>query len=81
MFAIPGIVLLLVQGYLRPQEFFVALQSVPFLYLFFALALFGLAVDLKLRHSQLVASPLLGWVLAFVLWVSGFDIARLGSTP
>ena len=68
MFAIPGIVLLLVQGYLRPQEFFVALQSVPFLYLFFALALFGLAVDLRLRHAQLVASPLLGWVLAFLLW-------------
>ena len=59
MFAIPGIVLLLVQGYLRPQEFFVQLQSVPFLYLFFALALFGLAVDLKLRHTQLIASPLL----------------------
>lgn len=68
MFAIPGIVLLLVQGYLRPQEFFVALQSIPFLYLFFALALFGLAVDLKLRHTQLIASPLLGWALAFVLW-------------
>ncbi len=68
MFAIPGIVLLLVQGYLRPQEFFVALQSVPFLYLFFALALFGLAVDLKLRHTQLVASPLLPWALAFVGW-------------
>ena len=68
MFAIPGIVLLLVQGYLRPQEFFVQLQSVPFLYLFFALALFGLAVDLKLRHTQLVASPLLPWALAFVGW-------------
>ena len=68
MFAIPGIVLLLIQGYLRPQEFFVQLQSVPFLYLFFALALFGLAVDLKLRHTQLVASPLLPWALAFVGW-------------
>lgn len=79
MFAIPGIVLLLVQGYLRPQEFFVALQSVPFLYLFFALALFGLAVDLKLRHAQLVASPLLGWALAFVLWALFTLAIRLPS--
>ena len=79
MFAIPGIVVLLVQAYLRPQEFFVQLQSVPFLYLFLALALFGLAVDLKLRHTQLVASPLLGWMLAFVGW-SLFTLAlRLPS--
>ncbi|HEX9102754.1 MAG TPA: O-antigen ligase family protein [Polyangia bacterium] len=79
MFAIPGIVLLLVQGYLRPQEFFVQLQSVPFLYLFFALALFGLAVDLKLRHTQLVASPLFGWVLAFVGWALFTLALRLPS--
>jgi len=52
---------------------------VPLLYLFLALALFGLAVDLKLRHTQLVASPLLGWVLAFVGW-SLFTLAlRLPS--
>jgi len=79
MFAIPGIVVLLVQAYLRPQEFFVQLQTVPLLYLFLALALFGLAVDLKLRHTQLVASPLLGWMLAFVGW-SLFTLAlRLPS--
>ncbi len=79
MFAIPGIVLLLVQGYLRPQEFFVALQSVPFLYLFFALALFGLAVDLKLRHTQLVASPLLPWAMAFIGWCLVTIAIRLPS--
>jgi len=79
MFAIPGIVVLLVQAYLRPQEFFVQLQTVPLLYLFLGLALFGLAVDIKLRHTQLVASPLLGWVLAFVGW-SLFTLAlRLPS--
>ena len=79
MFAIPGIVALLVQAYLRPQEYFLQLQTVPLLYLFLGLALFGLAVDVKLRHTQLVASPLLGWVLAFIGW-SLFTLAlRLPS--
>ena len=79
MFAIPGIVALLVQAYLRPQEYFLQLQSVPLLYLFLGLALFGLAVDLKLRQTQPIASPLLGWLLAFVGW-SLFTLAlRLPS--
>ena len=62
MFAIPGIVCSSCGLICRPQEFFVQLRTVPLLYLFFGLALFGLAVDLKLRRTQLVASPLLGWV-------------------
>jgi hypothetical protein len=80
MFAIPGIVLLLIQSYLRPQEFFVQLQSVPFLYLFFGLALFGLVIDLKLRKSQLVTAPQLGWALAFSGWALFTILVRLPST-
>ncbi len=79
MFAIPGMVLLLVLDYLRPQEYFVALQSVPLLYLFFALALFGLAVDLKLRITQLVASPQLGLAVAFIIWALATVTMRLPS--
>ena len=41
MFAIPGIIALVVFIYARPQEFFEHLQVVPLLYLFFGLALYG----------------------------------------
>lgn len=68
MFAIAGIALLIVQAYTRPQEFIPALKSLPLLYIFFALALFGLVVDFRLRHSRPVAPPLLSWVLLFAGW-------------
>ena len=66
MFATVGIALLLVVRGLRPQEVVVALQPLPLVPLVFALALFGLVVDLKLRKSQLIAAPQLGWAIAFV---------------
>jgi hypothetical protein len=68
MFAIPGMVLLLIQGYTRPQEFFPALQSVPFLYIFFALAIFGLFLDYRLRKTQPIFAPQLPWVIAWFVW-------------
>ncbi|MGZ3441247.1 MAG: hypothetical protein ACXVDD_17125, partial [Polyangia bacterium] len=68
MFAIVGIVLLLVQGVLRPQELAVELQSLPLLGLGCALALFGFTIDYKLRRTQLYAAPQLGWALALVAW-------------
>jgi hypothetical protein len=79
MFAIPGIVLLLLQGYIRPQEFLPSLQQVPFLYIFFGLALFGLAVDLRLRQTRLEAAPHLGWVLGFFAWALFSAAHRLPS--
>ncbi|MCU1279253.1 MAG: hypothetical protein JWM53_2799 [bacterium] len=69
MFAIAGIVFLLVQAYLRPQELLVPLQPLPLTALFFALTLFGLALDLKLRRSQLAAAPQLVWALALAGWL------------
>ena len=83
MFAIPGIVLLLLHSYLQPQTLIVELQALPLLPLFFALALFGLAVDLKLRQSQLVAAPQLGWASAFIGWtlLSVGLQARGGAQP
>src|SRR2546425_1143530 len=68
MFAIPSISLLILFIYLRPQEFIPTLQSVPLLYLFFGLALYGLVVDLKLRRTRPMASPMLPWVVAFFVW-------------
>jgi O-Antigen ligase len=68
MFAIPGIVLLLVFIYVRPQEFIAPLRALPLLYLFFGLAMFGFAVDLKLRRIRPMLTPQLGWAVLFFGW-------------
>lgn len=68
MFAIPGMVALITFIYLRPQEVFTGLQRLPLLYLFFGLALFGLAVDLRLRVSRPEPAPQLPWLIALWLW-------------
>lgn len=68
MFAIPGIVALIGLIYARPQEFVEPLQTVPLLYICFALAVFGGAIDLKLQNAKLLPAPALPWALAFVAW-------------
>jgi len=68
MFAIPGILGILLFIYLRPQEAIAQLQGVPFLYLFFALILFGAAVDLRLRVTKAIPIPALPWAMAFLVW-------------
>jgi hypothetical protein len=68
MFAIPGIIALVVFIYARPQEFFERLRVVPLLYLFFGLALFGIVLDLRAGQSRLRAAPQLPWVLMFFVW-------------
>lgn len=68
MFAIPGIVLLIVFIYIRPQEFVPILRAVPLLYLFFALAIFGFIVDLRLRRIKPMLTPQFFWVFAFFAW-------------
>lgn len=68
MFALMGILALVVLIYVRPQEFLADLKQTPVLYLFFGLALIGLAVDLRRRHAKLFATPQLGWVVAFFFW-------------
>ncbi len=79
MFAMVGIVLSLLQAYLRPPQPLPDLLPVPLAPLFVALGLFGLAVDLKLRKSQLVAAPQLGWALALVGWtIVGITLAPPG---
>jgi hypothetical protein len=70
MFAIPGIIALVVFIYARPQEFFERLQAVPLLYLFFGLALYGALVDVRVGNLRLRATPQLPWVLAFFAYAS-----------
>lgn len=68
MFVLPGILLLLIFIYARPQEYFLQLQSVPLLYLFLALAIFGWVIDLKQRLTRPSSTPQLIWVILFTLW-------------
>ncbi|HEX3596232.1 MAG TPA: O-antigen ligase family protein [Polyangiaceae bacterium] len=70
MFAIPGIIALVVFIYARPQEFVERLRVVPFLYVFFVLALSGGLLDLRVRNLRLASTPQLPWIVAFFLWSS-----------
>ena len=76
MFAIPGIIALVVFIYARPQEFFERLRVVPLLYLFVGLVLFGIVLDLRVGNSRLRATPQLPWVLLFFVWASFSVLVR-----
>lgn len=73
MLAIPGILFLIIFIYARPQEVLERLRVLPFLHVFLALALFGAALDLRLRNARLRATPQLVWVLLFFAW-SAFTV-------
>ncbi len=68
MFAIPGLLSLLLFIYARPLEFIPLLKGLPLLYVCFGLALFGLVIDLRLHRNRALIAPQLGWALAFALW-------------
>jgi len=80
MFAIPGIIAIVIFIYARPQEFFERLRVVPFLYLFFGLAVLGLVLDLRLNNSRLRATPQLPWVAAFLVWATLGVLIRAPSS-
>lgn len=68
MFALPGILVLLLFVYVRPQEFIPELKALPMLYLVFGLALFGFVIDLRLRKLKPEPTPQLPWVMLFFAW-------------
>lgn len=47
---------------------FTDLQRIPFLYMFLGLALFGLAIDLRLRVARPSAVPQLPWAVLLFVW-------------
>ncbi|MEM9488353.1 MAG: O-antigen ligase family protein [Myxococcota bacterium] len=74
MFAIPGLALLIAFMYLRPQEYYTFLQRAPLLYIFFAMAVGGLAIDLKLRlvkplpaKTLIIATGFLAWMIVVAI--------------
>lgn len=68
MFAFPGLALLLVFVSFKPQEFIPALEGLPLLYAFVALAALGFLVDLRLGLARATAAPQLGLAVLFVGW-------------
>src|SRR4051812_32451515 len=68
MFAIPGLLLLVLFIYVRPLEIIEPLRGTPLLYIFFALALFGLVLDLRLRKNRALLTPQFLWVATFAIW-------------
>src|SRR5262252_6344923 len=70
MFAIPGIVGLILLIYVRPQEFAEPLQSIPLLYLCFGLWLFGFIVDLKIGNLSWQKAPQLPLAVALLLYAA-----------
>jgi hypothetical protein len=79
MLAIPAVIILVAFIYLRPQEIVPALAAIPFLYIFLALAMFGLALDVRLGKNQFRLAPqatlgalFFGWcIVNYVLRVGG----------
>lgn len=68
MFSIPGLLLLIVVEYMRPQEYFAALSGIPWLHVASALALLGLVIDLRIGQTRLREAPHLFLTLAFFGW-------------
>ena len=80
MFAIPGVLSLLVLTYIRPQQFIEQLHGVPLLALTYITTGIGLLIDLRLRTLRLQRAPILVPAALFFLWCIITDLVRAPST-
>ena len=79
MFAIPGMLMLLVLTYIRPQQFVTQLQGVPLLHLTYITTGIGLLIDVRLRTLRLQRAPILVPAALFFLWCLITDVIRAPS--
>ena len=68
MFALPGLLALIIIDYLRPQEYFPSLAAYPLLHIATALAVLGFVLDLRLGLSRPRAAPHLGLTILIFVW-------------
>jgi hypothetical protein len=68
MFALVGIVGLMISIYMRPYEWNADLSNLPFLQVCCALAIAGLATDLALGHARLITNPMAPLCAFLVFW-------------
>lgn len=80
MFGVIGIIGLVVFIYLKPQEFIRELERIPFLYLFLALAVFGVAVDIRSRLVRVERGPHFWYVVFFYVWCLFTGVVKTGGT-
>lgn len=82
MFALPGLACMIFFMYLRPQEYYTILQKLPLLYIFFAMTVGGLVIDLRLRLIKPVPTRTLPLAVAFYAWlVINNGIVGAGVAP
>ena len=68
MFALPGILTLIVFLYLRPHEVFPFLHAVPCIPILFAVSLLGLLIDWRVRLARPWLAPHAVLAIAMYLW-------------
>lgn len=68
MFAVPGLLALILVEYLRPQEYLPVLYAVPLLHIAAGLAVLGFVLDLRLGLSRPQPAPHLALVLLLFAW-------------
>ncbi len=79
VFAIPGLIGLIVFIYMKPQEFITPLERLPFLYMFLALAVIGLAMDVRGKIVRLATGPHLPYVVLFYVWCMITAVIKTGG--
>ncbi len=70
MFALAGIIGLMVSIYMRPYEWNADLSTLPFLQVCCMLAVIGLAVDLATRRTRLIGNPMTPFCVFLACWCS-----------
>src|SRR5690349_21315862 len=68
MLALPGVMLLVIFIYGRPQEFDERFANLPFLYLWLGLAFVGMGGDIALGKVRLKATSHLWWAVIVYFW-------------
>lgn len=68
MFAVPGLLALIFVEYVRPQEYFPVLFTVPLLHIATSLAVLGFILDLRVGLSRPRAAPHLVPTILFFVW-------------
>lgn len=76
MFALAGLILVIVVDYFKPQEFVPALAGVPLLYGLTALTLFGFLLDLRLGLSRFVPAPHAVLAVLFLAWAVATNVTN-----
>ncbi len=68
MFALLGIIGLMISIYMRPYEWNADLATLPFLQVCCALAIVGLVIDFATRRTLLISNPMTPWCVFLVFW-------------